>query len=83
MGKRDPSQKPPHTTVFVRRKNHMPVVVHPLIGDQMNWKFLQRLRDNAIECCIVLFLEKDGGLGIATVERVINAAGFIGEEIVP
>ena len=56
----------------------MPVVVHPLIGDQMNWKFLQRLRDNAIECCIVLFLEKDGGLGIATVERVINAAGFIG-----
>ena len=26
----------------------------------------------------LLFLEKDGGLGIATVERVINAAGFIG-----
>ena len=45
-----PADEPAHSAIFHWRKNHVPVVVHPLVRDQMDRKLGQpsaMIRSNA------------------------------------
>ena len=55
----------------------MPVVFHPLIGNQIDGELLQAFGDDSLECLKILVLEKDVVPGIASVKRVVNSTSFI------
>ena len=78
VSQRNPSQKLTHAAVLMRRKNHVPVIFHPLIGDQVDGELFQSLGNDSLEGFIICIFEEDWILRIATIKRVINPASFIG-----
>ena len=56
----------------------MPVIVHPLTGDQINWKLLQTRDDDALKRFVVRLPEEDWVASIVSIKCMIDAARFIG-----
>ena len=59
MRHRHPAEKRRHGSIFLRRQNHVPVVVQPLVGKQLNRKLFQALDDSPLERFEVFFLEEN------------------------
>ena len=49
MSQRDPTNERRHSAIHLWREHHMPMVVHPLISDQVNLRLLQAFRNQALE----------------------------------
>jgi hypothetical protein len=77
VSQRDPTHQRWQSAIDSRRENHVPVILHPLVSDQINREFLQALGNQSLECFLVGVLEKDRLPRIATIQGVINGACFV------
>ena len=68
MSHRHPIQQSAHRPVFPGGQNHVPVIGHPLIGDQIDRVSLQTLVEHALKCLVIGVLAKNRRAPVVPIE---------------
>lgn len=72
MGHCYPAKKRGHRLVLLWRENHVPVVAHPLIGDQINGVFFQAFADYSLKGFKVCLFKENIIASVSAIQGMVN-----------
>ena len=78
MRQRHPAQKVTHATILSGLQHKVPMIGHQLIAENTTWVTLQPFGKDSLECVVIRILLENSAAGIATVQGMVKAIGFIG-----
>ena len=77
VGSCHPAKQLTHLTIPGRLKDHVPVVGHPLVGQQLDGVALKSFRENSLERFVIALFVEDRTAGIPSIQGMVNRTRFI------